>query len=43
MNSGNVSPRSPTDLIPKGNLINQDMSKFIPQQDDNIPLKEMDT
>ena len=36
-----VSPRSPADLVPKGNLIEKDMSKFIPQQDDNVPLKEM--
>lgn len=35
------SPRSPADLIPKGNLIEKDMSKFIPQQDENVPLKDM--
>lgn len=43
MNQSPVSPRSPTDLVPKGNLINKDMSAFIPQQDDNVPLKAMDT
>ena len=41
MNQSPVSPRSPTDLVSKGNLINKDMSEFIPQQDDNVPLKAM--
>ena len=31
-----------TDLIPKGFLIPKDMSSYIGQQDENIPLKEMD-
>lgn len=43
MNLANVSPRSPTDLVAKGNLIEKDMNYFLPQQDDNVPLKAMDT
>lgn len=31
-----------TDLEPKGYLIEKDMREFIPQQDNNVPLKEMD-
>lgn len=41
MNQSPVSPRSPIDLVPKGNLIEKDMSEFIPQQDENVPLKAM--
>lgn len=30
------------DLIAKGNLIDKDMQGYIDQQDDNMPLKDMD-
>lgn len=31
-----------SDLEAKGHLIAKDMREFLPQQDDNVPLKEMD-
>jgi hypothetical protein len=31
-----------SDLVAKGHLVAKDMSEFLPQQDDNQPLKEMD-
>jgi hypothetical protein len=36
--NGNVAE----DLIPKGHLIEKDMSAYLPQQDQNVPLKDMD-
>lgn len=30
------------DLIAKGNLIEKDMQQYLEQQDDNMPLKDMD-
>lgn len=30
------------DLIAKGNLIDKDMQQYLEQQDDNMPLKDMD-
>ena len=30
------------DLIAKGNLIEKDMQQYLKQQDDNMPLKDMD-
>ena len=33
---------SNADLIAKGHLVEKDMQVFLPQQDDNIPLKDMD-
>ena len=31
-----------SDLEAKGNLIQKDMQEYLPQQDDNVPLKDMD-
>lgn len=31
-----------SDLIARGNLIEKDMKPYLPQQDDNVPLADMD-
>lgn len=37
-----MSENKDQDLVHKGNLIAKDMTPYLPQQDDNVPLRDMD-